>query len=740
MTRLVNKRLLILLAALVLVCGGMAALSGTFASSVNYNGPETEVIGDTFNVDLQYWNGKNYVSLLKGNDQPFSDSSLWCPGRSELVYLRLISEEKFPINAYLSLKVENNGFDDKLSYAVLEQDGEDGQNGADGKDGKDGITPKLKIENGKWYVSYDEGDTWTELGQATGDKGEQGEQGQPGTPGATGPQGPQGPAGADGADGDSFFKSVTQDENYVIFTLSDGTQISVLKASTVSSVKISYVPRYDDGKATVIYTSTADSKVEMDFQIMPKSAAAIIAKDWQTTLSLKAVSVITRAVEYIDMPISACTADATNGTITITASGKNLPAKFFKGEAKVRAALFYDTAIGGTVSEYIELLAEAIEPEVPATSNKEIHYTATAKVTPNKTDVFGANIVSNEWDSTTGKGVITFDADVTTIGKNAFYNCDYLKSITIPDSVTTIGDEAFHECRSLSSITIPDSVKTIGYYAFRDCHSLTSITIPDSVTTIGERAFSACGFTSITIPDSVTTIGDYAFEECWRLTTITIPDSVTEFGDLPFWACLGIKEFKGKFAADGGRCLIKDNTIIAYANASGTTYTIPDSVTTIGGYAFYRCSSLTSITIPDSVTEIGDSAFAGCISLPVENNIRYADTYAVEGVGKNLTSYRLKEGTRFIGYNAFGGCSSLTSITIPDSVTEIGSFAFSNCSSLTSVTIPDSVTTIGNQAFSDCKSLASVTIGDSVTTIGDWAFSSCRSLRSITMGDSVTTI
>ncbi len=122
MTRLVNKRLLILLAALVLVCGGMAALSGTFASSVNYNGPETELIGDTFNVDLQYWNGKNYVSLLKGNDQPFSDSSLWCPGRSELVYLRLISEEKFPINAYLSLKVENNGFDDKLSYAVLEQD------------------------------------------------------------------------------------------------------------------------------------------------------------------------------------------------------------------------------------------------------------------------------------------------------------------------------------------------------------------------------------------------------------------------------------------------------------------------------------------------------------------------------------------------------------------------------------------------------------------------------------------
>lgn len=123
MTRTVNKRLLILLAAFVLVCGGMIALRGTFASQVEYtDSNKVELDGKSFNVDLQYWNGTDYVSLFAGNAQPFSDTSLWCPGRSEIVYLRLVSEENFPINAVLSLKVGNNGFDDVISYAVMQQD------------------------------------------------------------------------------------------------------------------------------------------------------------------------------------------------------------------------------------------------------------------------------------------------------------------------------------------------------------------------------------------------------------------------------------------------------------------------------------------------------------------------------------------------------------------------------------------------------------------------------------------
>ncbi|MBE5813682.1 MAG: hypothetical protein E7320_00560 [Clostridiales bacterium] len=123
MTKSVNKRLLILLAAFVLVLGGMWALRGTFASQVNYNGPEEKLIGSRYAVELQYWNGSDYVSLLGDNaQQPFTDGSAMCPGRSEIAYLRVTNNEKFPIDTILSLDVTASGFDSTISYAVLEGD------------------------------------------------------------------------------------------------------------------------------------------------------------------------------------------------------------------------------------------------------------------------------------------------------------------------------------------------------------------------------------------------------------------------------------------------------------------------------------------------------------------------------------------------------------------------------------------------------------------------------------------
>ena len=316
------------------------------------------------------------------------------------------------------------------------------------------------------------------------------------------------------------------------------------------------------------------------------------------------------------------------------------------------------------------------------------------------------------------KTVIIEDG-VTSIGSYAFYNCTGLTSIEIPNSVTSIGEYAFSGCKSLTSITIPNSVTSIGYFAFSYCSSLTSLTIPNSVTSIGIRAFDSCSsLTSITIPNSVTTIGDGAFDGCSSLTSITIPNSVTSIGYQAFYNC-----------------------------SSLTSITIPNSVTSIGDWAFSGCSKLTSITvdsenpnycdidgvlfnknkttlirypegksatsytIPNSVTSIGWSAFAGCSS---------------------LTSITIPNSVTSIGDNAFAGCSSLTSITIPNSVTSIGNNAFYNCTGLTSVTIPNSVTTIGEGAFYYCSTLTSITIPNSVTSIGDWAFSGCSSLTSIT--------
>ncbi len=106
--------------------------------------------------------------------------------------------------------------------------------------------------------------------------------------------------------------------------------------------------------------------------------------------------------------------------------------------------------------------------------------------------VFGAGYVSNEWDAATGKGIITFDGPVTTIGVDAFYGCTSLTEIIIPDSVTTIGDLAFYGCTSLTEIIIPDGVTAIGSNAFSHCSSLTEITIGNSVTEIGDWAFANC--------------------------------------------------------------------------------------------------------------------------------------------------------------------------------------------------------------------------------------------------------
>ena len=140
-------------------------------------------------------------------------------------------------------------------------------------------------------------------------------------------------------------------------------------------------------------------------------------------------------------------------------------------------------------------------------------------VTPYKTDVFGANIVSNNYVN--GQGVISFDGPVTAIGEKAFYWCENLTNVTIPDSVTTIGWAAFEGCSSLTSVIIPDSVTTIGDSAFRECSILTSITIPDSVTKIENSAFYYCiSLTSVTIPDSVTEIGYDAFSWCSDLTSV----------------------------------------------------------------------------------------------------------------------------------------------------------------------------------------------------------------------------
>ena len=199
---------------------------------------------------------------------------------------------------------------------------------------------------------------------------------------------------------------------------------------------------------------------------------------------------------------------------------------------------------------------------------------------------------SDDWDdywdnaiptSTTGALTIPSSLNghpVTSIGDYAFFWCEKLTSVTIPDSVTSIGDYAFYGCTSLTSATILGCVKSIGDDAFRGCTGLTSIVIPDSVKSIGDDAFSGCtGLTSIVIPDSVTSIGAWAFYWCTSLTSVTIPSSVKRIGEAAFYGCRGLK-----------------------------SVSISEGVEEIGSMAFVTgngCFNLKELVIPASVEQIG---------------------------------------------------------------------------------------------------------------------------------------
>ena len=202
------------------------------------------------------------------------------------------------------------------------------------------------------------------------------------------------------------------------------------------------------------------------------------------------------------------------------------------------------------------------------------------------------------------------------------------------------------------------------------------------------------------------------------ITDVVIPYQVEYDGNM--YEVIGINEnafYSGYPAATKYTSFVLPNTITsighyAFADASSlTSVTIPASVTSIDYNAFDGCSSLTSITIPDSVTSISGYAFYGCTS---------------------LASITIPDSVISIEEWAFGGCTSLTSVTIPDSVISIEQGAFWDCSSLTSITIPDSVTSIGHYAFEGASSLTSVTIPTSVTSISSYAFDGCTSLTSVT--------
>ncbi len=348
---------------------------------------------------------------------------------------------------------------------------------------------------------------------------------------------------------------------------------------------------------------------------------------------------------------------------------------------------------------------------------------------------------------------------VTAIDDMAFFNCDHLTSVIIPDTVTSIGRFAFSG-QSLVSISIPDGIQSIGHGAFgnaqyNEYNNAYYVGNEDNPYLALIRAFSQRQ-KPLEVHENTKLIADGAFAERDGLATIILPDSIefigiNVFDDSPNLAfnTYGGAQYLGSESnpylvlvkaetQDILSCEVHEMTrlISGYAFSECKkmqTITIPDSVSFIGVGAFNQCSALTEITIPDGVAEIKDYTFYYCkklASVTLPDSVTRIGYKAFEDCG--VRSLIFSNSLTYIADDAFRN-SGLRSIVIPDSVTHVGESAFRNCAGLTSVTLSKNMTVIEPHTFDHCNSLLSITIPEGITEIGARAFYFCLSLKSVTL-------
>ena len=627
-------------------------------------------------------------------------------------------------------------------------DGENGNDGTDGENGQDGITPQLKIENGRWMLSMDNGKTWTDIGQATGADGQDGAD------------------GTNGKDGDSFFQSVTEDDNNVYFTLIDGTVITI--------------PKGDNSQFAIAFDTT-------DIAILNGGESKTISY----TITDATENTVVKAIAQDGWKVKVNATSTDKGTITITApdpiveseilvfandgSYRTVMASFYCHEKQVLDINIADNSInvlpaGGTqeiklttnldytveipdnarswlslAPETRALREDTIVFEVAANEGIQRHATVTLKGEQDnilQTIIFrqlgtcteihvetkgelenvlaGYDYANIESLKITGvlndvdflfiyrmmpklKNLDIAEVNITALPTQAFYKSTNVEHLILPKTLTTIGKEMFYRSK-LKSVVIPASVETIEAAAFMGCSSLATVTFEKAsqLKTIGGGyssyypnyygAFADCtALTSIEIPASVETIEAAAFMRCSKLATVTF-------------------EKGSQLKTIGG-----DYSSYYYG-------------------VFSDCTALKSIEIPASVETIEAAAFKGCSSLATVTFEKGSQLKTIGG-GYYSSSYSYY-------YGAFLDCTALTSIEIPASVETIEATAFKGCSSLATVTFEkgSQLKTIGGGyyyhyyygVFSDCTALKSIEIPASVETIEATAFKGCSSLATVT--------
>lgn len=402
--------------------------------------------------------------------------------------------------------------------------------------------------------------------------------------------------------------------------------------------------------------------------------------------------------EFIGSATDVIVPGAINGK-PVTAIGEDV----FKNNTGITSVTF-DGAFNNYTEKMFEGCSSIKKLTISGVYNKALYY------------LFGDNI-NDVPDSLT---------EISFAKNSAYYSgamfrkpvANHAVTYVVPEGTTSIPDNMFNECGGLKTVTIPDSVTSIGNNAFYNCQNLTNIAIPNSVTSIGDMAFTQCfSLKSVTIGNSVTSIGSFAFQSCIKLASINIPDSVTSIGIAAFSNCRTlIKEESGIEYVDTWIVDTVNSTILA-ANIKNGTRGIADR-------AFDNCTNLKDLIIPDSVTSIGGSAFWECSKLTTVNYTGTVDQWAEIYFDNTLAN------PLYYAKNLYINNELVTEVVLT-TATKISSYAFYNCGSITSITIPDKVTSIGNSVFCGCSSLTDITIPNSVTSIGYYAFASCSKLKTI---------
>ena len=632
-------------------------------------------------------------------------------------------------------------------------DGKDGVDGEDGTNGKDGITPQLKIENGRWMLSMDNGKTWTDIGQATGADGTDGED------------------GVDGKDGtNGIFKSVTEDNDNVYFTLEDDSVITIPKSDNSKfaiafdttdiailnggeSKTISYTIT-DATKNTVVKAIAQDGwKVKVDATSTDKGTITITAPN---PIVESEILVFANDGSYRTVMVSL---NCMQGQINIADNSINATSAGGTQEIKLTTNLDYTIEIPEDAQSWLSLAPETralredtIVFEVTANEGMQRYTTVALKDEQGKilqtiifrqlgtctevhvetkgeleNELAGYDYANIESLKITGvlndvdflfiyrmmpnlKNLDIAEVNITALPIQAFYKSTNVENLILPNTLITIGEEMFYQSK-LKTVVIPANATTIGNSAFEQCASLISIDIPANVETIGTAVFGGCSsLTTVTFEkgSQLKTIGggsSYygAFSYCTALTSIEIPASVETIGASAFKGCSSL-------------------ATVTFENGS--------QLKTIGGGsyssgAFSDCTALTSIEIPASVETIEAAAFKGCSSLAT---VTFENGSQLKTIGGG-SSY----------YGAFSYCTALTSIEIPASVETIEASAFKGCSSLATVTFENGsqLKTIeggypSSGTFADCTALTSIEIPASVETIEAAAFKGCSSLATVT--------